>query len=190
MKKLVAIGAVLAALAGLASAELLLNGDFEQTLDVGWKETTYQVTGNFSYDRWDTMGQPTPGYAARSHKYLAKYAALAQTVLVDNVDLTLSFDARFQIGGGSSTCWPVAAFIIRYRDISGNELGNTKYYKHDAYATWANSDTAHLIDVSGVSGWQNYALDLRQEVTSSLPGVNPDLVRNVSIEIYAYDNGT
>jgi len=190
MKKFVIMSAALVVFAGLASAELLLNGDFEQTLDVGWRETTYQMAGTFSFDRWDTLGQPAPGYAARSYKYLAKFAALTQTVPVSNAHLTLGFDARFRIGGGSSTCWPVAAFIIRYRDISGIELGNTKYYMHDAYATWANSDTAHLIDVSSVAGWQNYALDLGQEVTANLPGVNPDLVRNVSIQIYAYDNGT
>jgi len=110
----------LLALAGFGFADnLLVNGDFEQPLEVGWTDTVVGSTGLFSFTRADTLGQPTPGFAASVYKTLASYASLSQTVDVPGVDLTLQFDGKLEIGGGSSTCWPVAAFYIRYRDAAG-----------------------------------------------------------------------
>ena len=180
--------AVLAALAAPVTAQTVINGDFEQPLDVGWKESTYSQAGIQSYDRWDTLGHPT--YAARVYKYLASFASLSQNVTVPGPDYTLSLDARLRIGGGSSTCWPVAAFIVRYLDQNGIELGNTKFYMHSPYATWTSSDTAHLIDCNSVAGWQNYSLRIREELVQNLPGVSPDAVREVTLELHAYDSGT
>jgi hypothetical protein len=178
-------------LAGPAVAgELLVNGDFEQPLDVGWTDTAKVEVGTYLFERADTFGQPAPGYAAKAYKMLARYASLYQTVDVADVDLALSFDARLKIGGGSSTCWPVASVWVRYADASGLELGNTRFYLHDQYATWAKSDTVSLIDVSDTTGaWHNYALDLRQELTH-LPGINAEAVKKITIDLYAYDNGT
>ena len=191
MQRILLVSAFFLMLAGPAAAgELLVNGDFEQPLDVGWTDTAKVEVGTFLFERADTFGQPTPGYAAKAYKMLARYASLYQTVDVPNVDLTLSFDARLKIGGGSSTCWPVASVWVRYADASGLELGNTRFYLHDQYATWAKSDTVSLIDVSDTTGaWHNYSLDLRQELTH-LPGINAEAVEKIAIDLYAYDNGT
>jgi hypothetical protein len=48
---------VLAALAGLASANLLVNGDFEQPIDVGWADTAVNAAGSATFTRSDTLGQ-------------------------------------------------------------------------------------------------------------------------------------
>lgn len=190
MRYVFVIALALALWAGPGYSNLLTNGDFEQPLDVGWQQDTDMLGGTYSFDRWDSLGQPTPGYAAHVYKALAYYAALKQTVPVPDANLAVSFDARFRINSASLSCWPVATVIVRYLDNSGVELGNTKFYSHDEYCTWANSDTAHLIDATLLVGWHSYQLDVPQEITGHLPGVNPSLVRQVMIELEAYDNGT
>ena len=148
-----------------------MNGDFEQDLSVGWKDTVYSDAGSWLFERSDTLGGPS-GYAARVEKSLCSFAALTQQVMVPNQHLMLSFDARFRFGGGSSTCWPVASVIVRYLDSTGTELGNTKFVLHNEYCTWANSDTAHLIEVENPDVWANHQLDVAQEIADNLPGVN------------------
>jgi hypothetical protein len=174
--------------APLAAQELLTNGDFEQALDVGWKDTVYTLAGTYLFERSDTLG--ATGNAARVNKGLASFAALTQQVNVPNHRLLLSFDGRFRIGGGSSTCWPVAALIVRYQNGSGIELGNTKFVLHNEFCTWANSDTAHLVEITAPEEWHFHQLDLARELSDFLPGVNPADVAQVRIEIFAYDNGT
>lgn len=192
MQRILLASAFLLFLAGpVAADEFLVNGDFEQPLDVGWTDTVESSAGSFAFSREDTFGQPTPGYAAKVYKYLAKYASLRQTVDVPDVDLTLNFDARLKIGGGSSTCWPVASLWVRYQDASGLELGNTRICLSSVYSTWARSDTVSIIEITDTTGaWHNYTLNLRDELTTNLPGINPDNVKKITVDLFAYDNGT
>ena len=184
---------VLSLLAGFvlpaAAQELLVNGDFEQDLSVGWQDTVNSLTGSWLFERSDTLGQSS-GFAGRIEKSLAAFAALTQQVMVPNQHVLLSFDARFRIGGGSNTCWPVASVIVRYLDATGTELGNTKFILHNEFCTWANSDTAHLIEIENPDAWANHQLDIAQEIYGNLPGVNAWNVAQVRLEIHAYDNGT
>ena len=181
---------VLAALAGLASANLLVNGDFEQPIDVGWDTVSANAAGGDTFTWSDTLGQPTPGHAVSIRKYLASFASMNQTVDVPNVNLTLAFDARFRTGGGSSTCWPVAAFVVRYLDAAGTSLGNTKIYLHDQYCSWAGSDTQSLIDITTPGVWTPHSLNIVNELSTHLPGINPASVSKLKIDLFSYDNGT
>jgi hypothetical protein len=192
VQKILLVSALFLMLAGPAAAgELLVNGDFEQPLDVGWSETTKVEVGTFSFERSDTFAQPSPGFAAKVYKMLARYASLYQTVDVPDVDLALSFDARLKIGGGSSTCWPVASVWVRYADASGLELGNTRICLSSEYSTWTKSDTVGIIEITDTTGaWHHYNLDLKQELATHLVGINPDAVKKITIDLFAYDNGT
>ena len=192
MQKILLISAFFLMLAGpVAASEYLVNGDFEQALDVGWIDTAKVEVGTYLFERSDTFAQPTPGYAAKAYKMLARYASLSQTVDVPDVDLTLSFDGRLKIGGGSSTCWPVASVWVRYADASGLELGNTRICLSSVYSTWTKSDTVSIIEIADTTGaWHNYSLDLKPELTNHLLGVSADAVKKITIDLFAYDNGT
>ena len=192
MQRILLTSALLLMFAGPAAAtQYLVNGDFEQPLNVGWIDTANVEVGTYSFERSDTFGQPSPGYAAKAYKMLARYASIRQTVDVPDVNLTLNLDARLKIGGGSSTCWPVASVWARYADSSGLELGNTRIYLHNQYCTWAKSDTVSLIQVSDTTGaWNHYTLNLKQELAGHLAGINPDAVKKITIDLFAYDNGT
>jgi len=190
MKRVLAMAFGLLLAGGPVAANLLVNGDFEQPLETGWAQESSGPVGESRFERTDTMGQPNPGYAARVWRYLANYASLSQTVEVPSANLAFRLDGRLRIGGGSSTCWPVAAVILRYRDAAGTSLGNTRIYLHDQYANWVNSDTQHLIDITTPDVWTEYALDVRQEIADNLPGINPDNVRQITVQLFAFDNGT
>ena len=157
-------------------------------MSVGWTDTAVNTAGNAVFERADTLGQSTN--CARVLKNLATYASLEQTVDVPNTRLAFSFDGRFRLAGGSSTCWPVASVILRYLDAGGIELGNTKLLLHNEYCTWANSDTAHLIEIETPDEWHHKTLDVAQELGDNLPGVSPAGVAKIKVQIYAYDNGT
>ncbi len=176
--------------AGSAPANLLVNGDFEQTIDVGWDTIAENFAGGDTFTWTDTLGQPSPGQAVAVRKYLAKCASMNQTVDVPDVNLTLTFDGCLEIGGGSSTCWPVAAFVVRYLDSSGTCLGNTQLYLHDQYCDWAASDTQSLIDVTMPGVWTQYRLDIADELSRHLPGIAAANVKKLTVDLYAYDNGT
>lgn len=173
-----------------ASGELLVNGDFEQPIETGWTRTSLGAVGESRFEWTDTMGQPVPGHAARVWRYLANYASLSQTVDVPGPDLSFRMDGRLSIGGGSSTCWPVAAVILRYLDAAGTSLGNSCIYLHNQYSTWVSNDTQHLIDITSPGVWTGYALEVRSELANYLPGINPDAVRKVKVDLFAFDNGT
>jgi hypothetical protein len=113
-----------------------------------------------------------------------------QTVDVAGVNLTLTFDGRLQIGGGSSTCWPVASFVLRYLDSTGVSLGNTQMYLHDQYCTWASSDTQSLIDITTPGAWTPFSIDIADELSRRLPGIVAANVKKLTVDLYAYDNGT
>ena len=175
-------------LVGTGTADLLPNGDFEQPLDVGWTDTAVYTLGTYSIDRQDTLGQQT-GYAARVYKYAPGYASLSQTLTMPGPGVALTFDARLRIGGGSSTCWPVASLWVRYLDADGIELGNTRFYLHNQYATWTSSESVNLIEVKDNGVWQSYSLDIARELADSLPGINPAGVAKLTVDLFAFDNG-
>lgn len=191
MKYIVVVVLSELALVALAAAnELLVNGSFEQGINVGWTSAKLDLAGSSSFECADSLRQPFSLHAARVRKDLASYAVLQQTVSVPNANLAFSFDGRFRMGGGSSTCWPAAAMILRYQNTVGLELGNTKFVLHNEYCTWSNSDTAHLVEINNPEVWRSYTLNVAQEIATNLPGVTRANVAKVLIQIYAYDNGT
>jgi len=184
---LVAIAALML-FAGTGTANLLINGDFEQSMDIGWTDTVYVIAGDYRYEQGDTFGSST-GQAVKVRKYLGKFASLRQAVAVPSTDLTLTFDAKLNQGLGSSTCWPVAAFFVRYMNTGGAELGATCWYNHSAYADWRDNDTMNLIEVTSFD-WNNYQLRIAEELSTNLPGVNASDVTQVMVDLFAFDSGT
>ncbi|MFO7675293.1 MAG: hypothetical protein R6X12_03115 [bacterium] len=185
-----AVMALLLGLSGVGLGNLLVNGDFEQELEVGWEQDVFNLAGSHRFERSDTLGQPTPGYAALVYKELAYYASLRQVAEVPGAGLTLTFDSRMQLAGGSSTCWPTGAFVVSYLDESGRELGSTMFILRDQYNDWRESDTLVFHDIERPGEWASYELDIAREIATSLPGVDAEAVRRVRVQLYSYVNGT
>jgi hypothetical protein len=157
---------------------LLTNGDFEQDLSVGWSRDTYGVT----YIGRDVGYQPDPDYEAFDSLWYYGWSRLYQTVDVPGVTLVLEFWAKFDIYGASSSCWPVASVNLSYLDASNNVLGETRVYYHDQYCTWIPTGTLSLIEVTNPD-WNQYTIDVAQELSANLPGVNPGDVSKVTVAL-------
>ena len=173
---------------GFAVAQnTIVNGDFEQDLTMGWIQD-YGGAGTATFTR-DPSYQPDPDYEAQSYLYSGSgWLELRQVVDITTLSLDLSFWASFELGGGSSSCWPVASVTVSYRDAAGTVLGETRFYYHNQYCNWTSSQTLHLIDVAN-PGWQQYDLDVVRELALNLPGVDTRLVRQVGVALYAYTSG-
>ena len=166
---------------------LLTNGDFEQDLSVGW----VQDTGGYGYKTFgrDTVYQPDPDYEALDSIYSGNgIGKLSQTVDVPGPALHLSFWASFALGGGSSSCWPVACMEVGYLDADGNRLGATRFYYHNSYCTWTPSGTLSLIEVTDPA-WNQYELDVADELSLHLPGVNPGDVCRIEVALVDTTSG-
>lgn len=173
---------------GLVSAQnLLVNGGFEQPLSVGWAQTVGGV-GTQTVER-GTGHHPDPDYEAYLYQFDGGgWTKLGQMVDVPGSRLAFTFWGKFEYGAGSSTCWPVAAVTLEYCDAGGNLLGESRFYYHNAYCNWTNSGTLHLLDVASPD-WQEYSLDIHDEIAANLPGVNPDDVRKVRVSMYGFTSG-
>jgi len=172
------------------AANLFTNGDFEQPLETGWTQAYNNAAGSYSFDRWDTLGQPVPGFAARVYKSLAYHATLSQTVAVPVTDLDFSLDCRLRMAGGSSTCWPAVAVVVSYLNAAETELGSTMILLRNEYCTWLESDTLHFIDITEPGQWRTYRFNVADEIAMYLPGVNAADVAKVRAKLYSYVNGT
>lgn len=175
----------------LAAADnLITNGDFEQPLATGWVSDINGTAGAGVIERSDTLGQPSPGYAAYVYKMLAVHSSLNQEVAVQNTNLTLAFQGKFRLGGGSNTCWPACAVNVHYIDGGGSRLGCTRFLLRNEYCTWEESSTEHFYDVLVPGIWDEYRLDIGRELADNLPGINPADVAKIGVELYSYGNGT
>ncbi len=172
----------------LASAQnLLVNGDFEQDISVGWSQLQGGA-GTHTTQR-QTNRHPDPDYEAWVRQYSGSgWTKLYQMVDIPGPDVLVNFWASFNIGGGSSTCWPVAAVFIEYYNQSGLYMGDTRFCYHNAYWNWTQTGTRSLIDVASPD-WMAYGIHVRQEVDDNLPSVNSEDIRKLSVALYSYTSG-
>jgi len=176
------IAVLLTVLLALAPGQnLLVNGDFEQDLSVGWTVDS----GGYGFRTLDRQLdlQPDPDYEVRCSLYSGSgYVRLSQRVEVWHPYLALSFWAKFSIGGGSSTCWPVAYVGIGYFGEEDSLLGETRIYYHNSYCTWTPTSTFSLIEVTNPD-WTEYSIDVAEELRTHLPGIDPGDIRAVRVSL-------
>ncbi|UCG42818.1 MAG: hypothetical protein JSU73_13315 [candidate division WOR-3 bacterium] len=179
---------ILPVVLGFAFGEnLLTNGDFEQELTVGWTQT-YGGYGYHNVER-STWRHPDPDYEVWAQQYDGLgWNRLEQVVEVKDVDIDFSFIAKFDIGNGSSTCWPVAAVILAYYNSGGALLGDTRFCHASPYCNWTPSSTCNLIPVVG-NQWMPWSLNVREEITYNLPGVDAEQVAKIGVALYDYTSG-
>jgi hypothetical protein len=183
MKRIFVLSSFLVGL-GLGQG-LLVNGDFEQDLSVGWKLDT---SGTYiGVDRIQGYG-PDSTWVARDSMYGFGHSRLYQIVDVPGSRLSLSFQAAFDSSGGSSSCWLVAAVVVGYYDSSSTLLGQTRFYLHNPRCNWRSSGTLSLIDVKN-KNWSQYSLDVSSELSQRLPGVNPGAIKKLGVALFDTTTG-
>jgi hypothetical protein len=162
----------------------LVNGGFEQPLDVGWRQEAGGDAGSSTAERRRDLGQPDTGCAVRLAQTGAGYVRLHQTVSVDNDRCDFGFTARLSVGG-SASCGPVAAVILCYRDDQDRILGSTRWYRPAPGNEEAGSDTSHLVLVADTVAWARYDLSIHDELADNLPGIRSDDVKRLTMQLSA-----
>lgn len=170
----------------LASAgNWLINGDFEQDLNIGW--TTNQSGSNITINRATTY-EPDADYEVLVQKGAGNgYARILQMAL-ENITTPSEFNFSIKAklyaydNNADTLTWAAAAVIVGYYNATGTKLGETRICQFTAPCPWQNTSTCHLIIVSD-SLWHTYSFNLQSEL-GNLPGVNPSNVKKVEIALY------
>lgn len=164
------------------SQGLITNGDFEQTLDIGWQRDSNGV--NITINR-ATIYDPDPDYEAQVYKGAGTgFAELSQMVDIPSTDLLFTCNAKIYAfdNDADTLTWAAAALIISYLDDGGATLGETRICNFSTPCPWLSTPTCHLI-IAIDSFWHNYGFNIDDEL-ANVPGVNPADVQKISIALY------
>jgi hypothetical protein len=159
----------------------LLNGSFDQQLNVGWKADPWS-SAEAVYEQGDSFGQLRSNHAAKVTRFDQGYAQLSQVVELTDLDYRLSFDARFLLGG-SLSCNPSARVAVGFLTDANQELGRTEWCLPSPDTAWSSGDTCFFRRVPEAGVWHSYSLSLRAELADHLKGVNPADVKRLRIVI-------
>jgi hypothetical protein len=166
--------------AGPAARNLLVNGDFSQSLNEGWVITTD------AYEPVVEMVDDNAGGARVLHQYQGA-TSLSQLLPVRNLDLGLKFSARFRAWANKPDYGASAAIAVAYCDRDTQVLGQTLFY-HGFQRPLLESRELHVVLAGPDSTWQSYELDLRRDINENLPAVEAARVAFVRVSLLA-DNG-
>lgn len=168
---------------------LLTNGDFEQTLDMGW---TQRIQGGSTQDTIDRQRHfhPDGDYEARVKKYDDAYAKLWQTVAIPTTNLEFSVYTRlysheYNVAGLN---WISAAIVLAYIDENDNLLGETRICHNSPHCPYTNTPTFHMIPHVDPNSWSAYSFNLNDELIN-LPGIIPSDIAKISVALYDTTNG-
>lgn len=175
---------------GISNAGVLLtNGDFEQTLDIGWTDTIAWQTSIDTIDR-GTGFDPDADYEARVKKYDYAYAILSQTVGVWTTDLEFSVTAKLYAHEYDplDAYWATAGIVLSYLDESDSVLGQTRICYNTPHCPYMNSSTFHMRLAPDTSNWYSYSFSIDDEL-DSLAGVNPADIAKIEVALYDTTSG-
>lgn len=170
------------------STSLVQNGDFTSDLEVGWKK---EIT-------WDNPQLAGINWVKRTddslhlfHQNGASFITLTQTVPVPNVSVVLRAETRFAAGGYVNTM-SRSLIIFEYLAATGKVLGSNRL---GAFAAWdeqlfpADSPLNRTLqkwsftNTWGATEFQQTVIDLHEELSTYLIGVDPRLIKAIRITV-------
>jgi len=163
------------------ASNLVINGDFEQELNVGWHQSTYGSATAINRDDYDPSD---PDYEVYIYKGTETgYAKLYQIVDISNTNIDFSVYAKLIASDNHANAWAAAAVVISYMTLSDSILGETRIYRNSQGCPWVNCSTLHLIPAPNTD-WNSYSFNLDDELIN-LPGVNPPEISKIKVALYS-----
>ncbi len=171
------------------AGRLVVNGDFEQPLNIGWSSSIGLQNTSDTIDR-QIYFEPDIDYEVRVKKYDETYAKLCQAIDIPTTDLDFSITAKLYALEYSPTLsyWAAAAVCLRYLDANGNQLGETRIAHMSPHCPWTNTGAIHLIPVTDPNNWYTYNFNINNELTN-LPLVNASNIHKIQIALLDTTNG-
>lgn len=168
---------------------LLANGNFEQNWNDGWTRTLDPaVVGPQRIEVVD-VEQGASGRGLHIEQSGPDRLTLEQSSMITN-PANMQFSAEVKLAGSidpATGAEGLGALMLIYRGEDQSPLG---------YSIWVNGEqrSSPLFGIEPLppvsnnvsrrwlgSGWQPIKIDLRQEIINSLPTVNPDMVRFITV---------
>jgi hypothetical protein len=162
--------------------QALANGDFAKPLSQGWTTQAEDIIGEHSITA-------TAANGAVVRKEMCGRAALVQEVKLVTSNLNFSTQARFSTQATKPGYYTTASVLLGFLDEAGRTLGETRIYRATGTPPWKASSTLHLIPVTSAGRWQDYNLDLGQELRSNLKGVDASKVKRLRISLESFCSG-
>lgn len=162
--------------------ETLVNGDFAKPLAQGWASQANDIIGEHSITA-------TQGDGAVVVKEMCGNAALVQDVKLATTNLVFSTRARFTCQATNPTYYATASVLLGFLDSDGKLLGETRIYSAAGRPPWKASNTLHLVAVADTGKWQDYSLNLGEELGTNLKGVDAAKVKRLRISLESFCSG-
>jgi len=164
------------------ASNYMVNGDFEQDLNVGWVQL---MSGGGTTILRSTTYDPDPDYEVYVYKASGTtgYAHLSQTASIPTCNIDLSFKAKLYAWDNYSGAWAGAAVVIEYLNSADAVLGETRVCQWSYDCPWTNAADCHIIQVAD-SLWHDYSYNVLDELVY-VPAVDPDAVAKIKITLVA-----
>ena len=162
--------------------ETLTNGDFSKPLAQGWATRADDLLGEHSVTA-------TPENGAVVHKEMCGNATLVQDVKLTTTKLSFSTRARFSAQVTKPDYYATSSVMLGFLDSYGKQLGETRIYCAAATTPLIASSTLHLIAVADTGKWQDYSLNLGEELSTNLKGVDAAKVKRLRVSLESFCSG-
>ncbi len=169
--------------------KVLINGDFEQPLTVGWKQKNQNVSYSDEINRATNLDDDED-YELIVEKLSSGQMKLYQIVEIANANLHFSVNAKMSAAEQNTEAeyWAAAVIGLLFLDKDNAVLGETKITAKSLHCPWTDTKNLHIISVDDYSKWHNYSFNINDEL-DNLPGINPKDVKKIQIAISAISQG-
>jgi hypothetical protein len=79
--------------------------------------------------------------------------------------------------------------MLGFLDSDGKQLGETRIYYAAGTTPLKASNTLHLIAVADTGKWQDYSLNLGEELSTNLKGVDAAKVKRLRVSLESFCSG-
>lgn len=172
-----------AAVADIPLNETLANGDFSKPLSQGWAITANDLVGEHDITA-------TPKSGAVIVKQMCGNATLVQDVKLTTTNVVFSTRARLSCQVTKPPYYATASVLLGFLDSDGKQLGETRIYSAAGTPPWKASNTLHLVTVADTGKWQDYSLNLGEELRANLKGVDAAKVKRLRVSLESFCSGT
>jgi len=163
--------------------DVILNGDFEQELNVGWQASSKDYAGSSEINR-DKIQK---NHFAHLIKDWGGYAEMSQIINLDNLNQNLSVRLNLDATSNREGYAATSAFILSFLNKENKVLAEIRI----AYSTdkLINSPVLYNYPMAPAE-WKTHTLNLKDELTKHFLKVDVNKIKKLKIAMYAYNNKT
>ncbi|MBC8550818.1 MAG: hypothetical protein H8D23_14330, partial [Candidatus Brocadiales bacterium] len=171
----------------LPKGNLIVNGNFEEPWTVGWKRIVAAPSRGANHVKivYSADGEGDDDLYLRHTG--ESYMTLFQSIPV--ISCNLLFSASFRLGPVERN-GATSMIELEYGDKKGRYMGSTRlvnyHYSPFIYTkrkSPLNTGFKHYIKM-GARWYKHYTINLREEIINNLPGIDPDRIKEIVINLY------